>query len=192
MSQFLKLILEIISLISIIAFSTLMIFYNDSKIKIGINYKMKREIKKIDNNLTNVFDKIQKENSDFSYRKSNIPVYDYILTTKKYRYYVKIIMNKNNSDIFINSAMVWNFGKTLCDEKGKEVKKNVELIRFDSKKDKHKSPRKLFIIYHSAPSILMIVNECEYEIVNSSTDVYGNNIITFENLKKELSQAIEF
>lgn len=192
MSQFLKLILEIISLISIIAFSTLMIFYNDSKIKIGINYKMKREIKKIDNNLTNVFDKIQKENSDFSYRKSNIPVYDYILTTKKYRYYVKIIMNKNNSDIFINSAMVWNFGKTLCDEKGKEVKKNVELIRFDSKKDKRKSPRKLFIIYPSAPSILMIVNECEYEIVNSSTDVYGNNIITFENLKKELSQAIEF
>ena len=192
MSQFLKLILEIISLISIIAFSTLMIFYNDSKIKIGINYKMKREIKKIDNNLTNVFDKIQKENSDFSYRKSNIPVYDYILTTKKYRYYVKIIMNKNNSDIFINSAMVWNFGKTLCDEKGKEVKKNVELIRFDSKKDKHKSPRKLFIIYPSAPSILMIVNECEYEIVNSSTDVYGNNIITFENLKKELRQAIEF
>ena len=71
-------------------------------------------------------------------------------------------------------------------------KKNVELIRFDSKKDKHKSPRKLFIIYPSAPSILMIVNECEYEIVNSSTDVYGNNIITFENLKKELSQAIEF
>ena len=79
--------------------------YNDSKIKIGINYKMKREIKKIDNNLTNVFDKIQKENSDFSYRKSNIPVYDYILTTKKYRYYVKIIFEFNPKREAISMAL---------------------------------------------------------------------------------------
>lgn len=156
-------------------------------------FKINRRNEKLYTDITKIFDNIKSQKENFSYEKSNMNECDYILTTAKYKYFVKIIKNFNEDDICINSALKWNFGKALCSDKSKDVKENVDLIRLDLKKEKNgKKPRKLFIIYPSAKSILMIVNECEYEFVNSSTDVYGNNIVTYENLKKDFSQAIDF
>ena len=88
--------------------------------------------------------------------------------------------------------MKWNYGKNIGIENKKEVKENEELIRLDIKKEKNgKKPRKLFIIYPDAKSLIMVVNECEYEFVDSDTDVYGNNIITYNYFINNLFNSIE-
>ncbi len=182
MSPFTISILSVITIVIIILF---FFFFHKMQIK--------RKNERLYTDITKIFDDIKAQKDNFSYEKSYINGCDYILTTSKYKYYVKVIKNFNEDDICINSALKWNFGKALCSNKSKDVKENVDLIRLDLQKEKNgKKPRKLFIIYPSAKSILMIVNECEYEFVDSSTDVYGNNIVTYENLKKDFSQAIDF
>lgn len=135
---------------------------------------------------------VEQSNNKYSYEKISNEVYDYILTSNKYQYYIKVIPNLNNEDICINSALKWNYGKNIGIENKKEVKENEELIRLDIKKEKNgKKPRKLFIIYPDAKSLIMVVNECEYEFVDSDTDVYGNNIITYNYFINNLFNSIE-
>lgn len=135
---------------------------------------------------------VEQSNNKYSYEKFTNEVYDFTLTSNKFQYYIKIIPNLNNEDICIYSALKWNFGKTLGVENKKEVKLNEELIRLDVKKEKNgKKPRKLFIIYPDAKSLIMVVNECEYEFVDSDTDVYGNNIITYDYFISNLLNSIE-
>ena len=135
---------------------------------------------------------VEQSNNKYSYEKISNEVYDYILTSNKYQYYIKVIPNLNNEDICINSALKWNLGKSLATENKREVKINEDLIRLDLKKEKNgKKPRKLFIIYPDAKSLIMVVNECEYEFVDSDTDVYGNNIITYNYFINNLFNSIE-
>ncbi len=178
--NFLIFLILVISLIVII-----LLFFHSIKKK-RIFDKMNFDINEALNQLVN------QNNNKYSYVRFTNEPYDYILTSTKYQYYIKIIPNFKNEDICINSALKWNLGKSLATENKREVKINEDLIRLDLKKEKNgKKPRKLFIIYPDAKSLIMIVNECEYEFVTSDTDVYGSHIITYNDLKNNLSNSIE-
>lgn len=180
-------------IIRIIIFFILIIIF--LIISIFIFYSIRKRYKKnrMYYDVKVIFDKLIKQNVNITYERKNNQEYDFILTTTKYLYYVKLIPNFYNEDICINSELKWTFGKSLSNEKKKDIKINEGLVRLDLIKEKNgKKPRKLFIVYPDAKTLLMVVNECEYEFVNNDSDVYGSKIITYTNLKNDPLSSIDF
>ena len=66
-------------------------------------------------------------------------------------------------------------------------------LDLNEKKDKkqYKKNIKMYIVYPNARSLLMYNNECEMKFVNPTTDVYGTNVITFQELVKNRDSLIK-
>lgn len=66
-------------------------------------------------------------------------------------------------------------------------------LDLNEKKDKkqYKKNIKMYIVYPNARSLLMYINECEMKFVNPTTDVYGTNVITFQELVKNRDSLIK-
>ncbi|MGM9969343.1 MAG: hypothetical protein ACI35S_02995 [Anaeroplasma sp.] len=154
----------------------------------------KKQITKMTHEIEGILNEIvllDKENTSIKKmdiaKKDDVLPYDYILETKKYRYYIKIVLNSGNQEICVNNSVKWQLRKSFNDESLRFVPNIEELMRLDipTAEDK-KINKKLFLIYPNARSLLKYINECEMEFVHPNTDVYGSNIITFINLKEHL------
>lgn len=112
--------------------------------------------------------------------------YDYILDTKDYKYYVKVVPNFGGYEICVNNSVKWQIRKTFNDESMNFVPEIEELMRMELPKDDARVPRKLYIIYPNARSLLRYINECEMVFVHPNTDVYGTNIMTYNDLEENI------
>jgi len=112
--------------------------------------------------------------------------YDYILDTKDYKYYVKVVPNFGGYEICVNNSVKWQIRKTFNDESMNFVPEIEELMRMELPKDDDRVPRKLYIIYPNARSLLRYINECEMVFVHPNTDVYGTNIMTYNDLEENI------
>lgn len=126
--------------------------------------------------------KIQYENK----KAPKLP-YDYILKTKDYLYYIKIVDNNGGHEICVNNSVKWQIRRSFNDESMHFVPEIEELMRMElPREDENRTPRKLYIIYPNARSLLRYINECEMEFIHPNTDVYGTNIITYNDLKENI------
>ena len=91
----------------------------------------------------------------------------------------------------------------IIEPKKKSTSKNIEekqmtfsdlgLDLKDEKKEKKKYMKniKMYIVYPNARSLLMYINECEMKFVNPNTDVYGTNVVTYQELEKNRDSLIK-
>ena len=113
--------------------------------------------------------------------------YDYILRTANYDYYIKVVPNFNNDEICVNNSVKWQTRKSYKDEHQRFVRDIDLLMRLDLKPVDGRKPKKLYIIYPDARSLLKFINECEMEFVHYHTDIYGARIITYNDLKEHIN-----
>ena len=113
--------------------------------------------------------------------------YDYILKTANYDYYIKVVPNFNNDEICVNNSVKWQTRKSYKDEHQRFVRDIDLLMRLDLKPEDGRIPKKLYIIYPDARSLLKFINECEMEFVHYHTDIYGARIITYNDLKDHIN-----
>ena len=174
----------VVLIIALIIFvSVLLNVINKKRIK-----TMFSDVEKILENVVN----LDKENSEFKKieyenKKAHRLPYDYILKTRDYFYYIKVVDNFGGPEICVNNSVKWQIRKTFKDESMKFVPEIEELMRMELvREDENRIPRKLYIIYPNARSLLRYINECEMEFVHPNTDVYGTNIMTYTDLKENI------
>lgn len=162
---------------------------------VSLSIHNKRRIRTMFNNIENVLNSvvnIDKENSELKkieYENKKAPrlPYDYILKTRDYFYYIKVVDNNGGHEICVNNSVKWQIRKSFNDESMHFVPEIEELMRMElPREDENRIPRKLYIIYPNARSLLRYINECEMEFVHPNTDVYGTNIITYNDLKENI------
>lgn len=124
---------------------------------------------------------------EYANKKAPRLPYDYILDTKSYKYYVKVVPNFGGYEICVNNSVKWQIRKTFNDESMNFVPEIEELMRLElPKDDETREARKLYIIYPGARSLLRYINECEMEFVHPNTNVYGTNIMTYNDLDENI------
>ncbi len=174
----------VVFLISVIVF--LIIFFNQLN-----KNRIKKMFKDVEDVLTEIVMQ-DKDNSElikieYDTKKENRHAYDFILRTKSFSYYIKVVDNHSGYEICVNNSVKWQIRKSFNDESMNFVPDIEELMRMELPKEfDEKIPKKLYIIYPGARSLLRYINECEMEFVHPTTDVYGTNIITFSDLKENI------
>ncbi len=159
-----------------------------------LTYLNKKRIQKMFENIETLLNKIvdlDKENSElkkieYDSKKSPRPAYDYILKTKSFAYYIKVVDNHSGYEICVNNSVKWQIRKSINDESMNFVPDIEELMRMELPKDDDRIAKKLYLIYPGARSLLRYINECEMEFVHPNTDVYGTNLITYNDLNENL------
>ena len=70
---------------------------------------------------------------------------------------------------------------------------DLDINQESSKNEKRrfKRNRKIFVIYPGAKSLLMYINECEMQLVDNKTDVYGSRVVSFGDLKKNRDSILK-
>ncbi len=155
-----------------------------------INTLNKKRIEKMFTNVNTLLNKIvdcDKDSSnlkkiEYESKKSPRLPYDFILDTESYRYYIKVVDNHSCAEICVNNSVKWQIRKSFNDESMRFVPEIEELMRMELPKDENRIPKKLYIIYPGARSLLRYINECEMEFVHPNTDVYGTNIVSYNDL----------
>ncbi len=184
----LKLILTI--LISIVVCFILVIVFLVTLINVIKKKRIRTMFSDIDNILSDIVN-LDKENSEYKKieydnKKAERLPYDYILKTKDFCYYIKVVDNNGGHEICVNNSVKWQIRKSFNDESMNFVPEIDELMRMELERVDDRIPKKLYIIYPNARSLLRYINECEMEFVHPTTDVYGTNIITYNDLKENL------
>lgn len=160
-----------------------------------INQLNKNRIKNMFKDVENLLTKIvmlDRENSElikieYDAKKDTRHSYDYVLKTKGYSYYIKVVDNHSGYEICVNNSVKWQIRKSFNDESMNFVPDIEELMRMELPREiDDRIPKKLYIIYPGARSLLRYINECEMEFVHPTTDVYGTNIITYNDLKENI------
>jgi len=160
-----------------------------------LNVLNRRRIKNMFINVSNLLNQIvdlDKDNSElnrieYDLKKNQKPPYDFVLKTEGYVYYIKVVDNHSGYEICVNNSVKWQIRKTFADESMNFVSDIEELMRMElPREDSTRIPKKLYIVYPGARSLLRYINECEMEFVHPTTDVYGTNIITFNDLKENI------
>ncbi len=158
----------------------------------GLNRKRIRTMfSNVEKVLTDIVN-VDKENSELKkieYESKKAPKmpYDYILKTNDYLYYIKVVDNNGGHEICVNNSVKWQIRKSFNDESMHFVPEIEELMRMElPREDENRIPKKIYIIYPNARSLLRYINECEMEFVHPNTDVYGTNIITYNDLKENI------
>lgn len=160
-----------------------------------ISWLNKKRIRTMFTNVENVLKdvvNIDKENSElkkveYDNKKAPKLPYDFILKTRDYFYYIKVVDNSGGHEICVNNSVKWQIRKSFNDETMHFVPEIEDLMRMElSKEDENRIPKKLYLIYPNARSLLRYINECEMEFVHPNTDVYGTNIITYNDLKENI------
>lgn len=141
----------------------------------------KNKILKMKTDIKNVIEEICHKNSNSNYEIVENECYNYKISTEKNNYFIKIIDNRNNEEICINNSTKWQLRKGFNDQTLRFVPDVESFMRKDLE------GYKIFVIYPNARSLLKYVNECEMIIVRSDTDVYGTNVVTFQELKENSS-----
>lgn len=160
-----------------------------------LNVLNRRRIKNMFINVSNLLNQIvdlDKDNSElnrieYDLKKNQKPPYDFVLKTEGYVYYIKVVDNHSGYEICVNNSVKWQIRKTFADESMNFVSDIEELMRMElPREDSTRIPKKLYIIYPGARSLLRYINECEMEFIHPTTDVYGTNIITYNDLKENI------
>ncbi|MBQ7642172.1 MAG: hypothetical protein IJS83_06850 [Acholeplasmatales bacterium] len=160
-----------------------------------LNILNRRRIKNMFTNVYNLLNQIvnlDKDNSElnrieYDLKKNQKPPYDFVLKTEGYIYYIKVVDNHSGYEICVNNSVKWQIRKTFADESMNFVSDIEELMRMElPREDSTRIPKKLYIIYPGARSLLRYINECEMEFIHPTTDVYGTNIITYNDLKENI------
>ena len=126
----------------------------------------------------------EKNEKEFKIEYSNDSAYDYYIESEKHKYFIKLINNPTKDEICVNNAIKWQLRSGVKEKEIRFVEGVESLMRMDIKKDE-KQVHKLFIIYPNAKALLKVINECEMVFVNPNTDIYGANIITFNQLEQD-------
>ena len=142
-------------------------------------------------NITEVLDKIVKESTDNSYERilkqkgpQRRPLYDYILKTKNFTYYIKLIQNNNLNEITVQSSVKWQIRKSP--KHTIYISDIEEFMRLRIPDENNKVSKKIALIYPDSKSLLRYINECELEFITPDTDVYGCNVVTYKQLYENL------
>ncbi len=160
-----------------------------------LKYIDKKRIKKMFSNIQELLNRIviqDRDNSElikieYDAKKVQKPAYDFILVTKGYRYYIKVVDNRGGYEICVNNSVKWQIRKSFNDTSMNFVPNIEELMRMELPNQyDERQPKKLYIVYPGARSLLRYINECEMEFVHPTTDVYGTNIITYNDLNENI------
>ena len=148
----------------------------------------KRINKKVHNNMfENVYNVLKQAQTnikgDSKIIKCDERTHDYYFETPTKRYYIKIVYNPGNHEICVNNALKWQLRRTFVDEKMYFVEGIEPLMRMEFPQS-NKESKKIYVIYPNAKSLLKYINECEMVFIHPTTDVYGTNIITFNEFDK--------
>lgn len=109
--------------------------------------------------------------------------HDFYFETPNMKYYIKVVYNPGNHEICVNNALKWQVRKSFGDDRMCFVEGIEPLMRMEVSNTPKRS-KKLYIIYPNAKSLLKYINECEMVFIHPTTDVYGTNIITFNDFNK--------
>ena len=160
-----------------------------------VNRLNKKRIKNMFKDVEDILTQIviqDKENSElikieYDAKKDTRHAYDFILRTKSFSYYIKVVDNHSGYEICVNNSVKWQIRKSFNDESMNFVPDIEELMRMELPKEfDERITKKLYLIYPGARSLLRYINECEMEFVHPTTDVYGTTIITFNDLKENI------
>ena len=110
--------------------------------------------------------------------------YDFYFESRTHIYYIKVVPNFKNYEISVNNKTRWQIIDRKNDGKLKYVENISELMNYNITFASKKIVKKLYIIYPNAISLVKYINECELAFIYPDTDVYGCNIITYQNLKE--------
>lgn len=134
-------------------------------------------------NIYNVLKEVQDNiDGDSKIIRANARTHDYYFETLNKKYYIKIVYNPGNHEICVNNALKWQLRKSFNDDRMYFVEGIEPLMRMEISAS-NKETKKLYIVYPNARSLLKYINECEMVFVNPNTDVYGTNIMTFNDFK---------
>lgn len=149
----------------------------------------KRRKTKMYLNIEATLDEYTKSHPGAELQKSEVPEYDYILSTASAKYYIMVVPNFQCGELFLSSSTKWSIKKTYEDSISRFVPRIDKLARFDPPYEGGKEIKRIYVIYPTAKSILRYINDCEMEFIHSDTDVNGSNLITYNELK---DKKIEF
>ena len=173
MDGFLKAIIVIV-LLSIIGICAIIL---------SISITKKKQLKKMDDDVHSVLEKIvYSSNDEYFLKKEENNVYDYTLDTPTTTFYIKIVPNLSNEEICVNNSVKWQLRKSFNDESLRFVNDIEGLMRLDI--ESNKIIKKVFLVYPNTRSLLKYINECEMVFIYPKTDVYGSNIITYRQLEE--------
>ncbi len=140
-------------------------------------------------NITSILDSLAKESADNSYERTikqkglQKSLYDFVLRTKNYVYYIKLIPNNNLNEITVQSSVKWQMRKSM---KSTIYISDIEEFMRLRLTDEGKISKKIVLIYPDSKSLLRYINDCELEFITPDTDVYGCNVVTYKQLSENL------
>ncbi|MBQ9449614.1 MAG: hypothetical protein IJU60_07065 [Acholeplasmatales bacterium] len=141
-------------------------------------------------NITELLEKLKSESEDNSYERIlkqkglQRPLYDYILKTKNYAYYIKLIQNNNLNEITVQSSVKWKMRRGT--KSTIYISDIEEFMRLRIPDENNVISKKIVLVYPDSKSLLRYINECELEFITPDTDVYGCNVVTYKQLNENL------
>ncbi len=144
------------------------------------NYKIKQMYTNVWNQLENIIN-LRKLKDSTTLKISEDKAYDFYLESRTHIYYIKVVPNFKNDEICVNNKTKWQIIRNMTN--ANLFVENIDgLMNLDISYPTKKIIRKLYIIYPNANVLLKYINECEIVFIYPDTDVYGCNVITYQNL----------
>ena len=169
-------VLVIVNLIAVIVTRIAYMTNRQNKMYLNVNKLLDNYIKLDDRN--NSYIRV------FKSKLQRDSLYDYVLTTTDYEYYIKIIPNYNLNEITINSSVKWYVRKDA--KKGFYLTDIESFIRLNIEPQNKKIAKKIILVYTDSNSLLRYINDCELEFITPKSDVYGCSIITYKQFTEHL------
>ena len=77
-----------------------------------------------------------------------------------------------------------NRGAVSSRKSGEKMDNVYDLINFNLEENNYpKNTVKLYVVYPYSKTLLKVLNECEYQFIKHSTNIYGCKMINFTELK---------
>ena len=146
--------------------------------------KMYLNINKILDDFVELDDVNNSYERNFKFKSQYKNLYDYLLKTKNFDYYIKIVQNHNLNEITVNSSVKWYVRKNA--KKGFYLADIEPFIRMNFNSEDKKIVRKIILVYPESNSLLRYINDCELEFITPYTEIYGCYVMTYKQLSEQL------
>jgi hypothetical protein len=117
--------------------------------------------------------------------------FDYEVKYCNKTYLIKMIYHPNAYEINVNSRDYWqvNKGAVSSRKSGEKMDKVYDLINYEPQKNGYPEDTiKLYVIYPFSSTLMKVINECEYEFVKPTTNIYGCKMTNFTKLKEDFNK----
>ena len=117
--------------------------------------------------------------------------FDYEVKHCNKTYLVKMIYHPDCYEINVNSRDYWqvNKGAVSSRKSGEKMTNVYDLINFDAQKNGYPADTiKLYVIYPYSKTLMKVLNECEYEFVKPTTNIYGCKMTNYTKLIEDFNK----